>query len=72
MEAYTDFGRIFLLSTSSRPIWGSPNPLSNEYWVLLLSGIKRKGHESDHSPPTSAEIKNMWIYTSPPPYVFME
>jgi hypothetical protein len=27
--------------------------------------------ESDHSPPASAEVKEMWIYTSTPPYVFM-
>jgi hypothetical protein len=26
---------------------------------------------SFHSPPTSAEVKNTWIYTSTPPYVFM-
>jgi hypothetical protein len=26
---------------------------------------------ADHSPPTSAEVKKMWIYTSTPPYVFM-
>jgi hypothetical protein len=34
-------------------------------------GVKRQGREADHSPPTSAEVKNMWIYTSTPPYVFM-
>jgi hypothetical protein len=27
--------------------------------------------EADYSPPTSAEVKKMWIYTSIPPYVFM-
>jgi hypothetical protein len=34
-------------------------------------GIKRQGRETDHSPPTSAEVKKMWIYTSTPPYLFM-
>jgi hypothetical protein len=29
------------------------------------------GCEVDHSPPTSAEVKKMWIYTSTPPYAFM-
>jgi hypothetical protein len=29
------------------------------------------GREADHSPPTSAEVKKMWIYTSTPPYAFM-
>jgi hypothetical protein len=33
--------------------------------------VKRQGREADHSPPTSAEVKKMWIYTSTPPYVFM-
>jgi hypothetical protein len=33
--------------------------------------VKRPGREADHSAPTSVEVKNMWIYTSTPPYVFM-
>jgi hypothetical protein len=32
---------------------------------------KAAGHEADHSPPSSAEVKNAWIYTSTPQYVFM-
>jgi hypothetical protein len=36
-----------------------------------FSGVKRQGREADHSPPTNAEVKKMWIYTSTPPYVFM-
>jgi hypothetical protein len=27
-------------------------------------GVKRPGREADHLPPTSAEVKKMWIYTS--------
>jgi hypothetical protein len=34
-------------------------------------GVKRQEHEADHSPPASAEVKKMWIYTSTPPYAFM-
>jgi hypothetical protein len=34
-------------------------------------GVKLQGREADHSPPTSAEVKKMCIYTSTPPYVFM-
>jgi hypothetical protein len=37
----------------------------------LSPGLKRRGREADHSPPTSAEVKKTWIYTSTPPYVFM-
>jgi hypothetical protein len=35
------------------------------------NGVKRPGREGDHSPLTSAEVKNTWIYTSTPPLVFM-
>jgi hypothetical protein len=35
-------------------------------------GVKRQGREADHSPPTSAEVNKMWIYTSTPLYAFME
>jgi hypothetical protein len=42
-------------------------------WILgtLSSGVKRAGSEGDHPPPTSDEIKNMWIYKFIPPYAFM-
>jgi hypothetical protein len=33
--------------------------------------VKRQGREADHPPPTSGEVKKMWIYTSTPPYAFM-
>jgi hypothetical protein len=32
---------------------------------------KRQGREADHSPPTSVEVKKMWIYMFTPPYAFM-
>jgi hypothetical protein len=35
------------------------------------SGVKRPELETDHSPPTSAEVKKTWIYISTPPYAFM-
>jgi hypothetical protein len=56
----------FLFSTSSRPALGSTKlPLQ---WI---PGVKRTRREADHLPPTSAEVKKTWIYTSTPPYVFM-
>jgi hypothetical protein len=41
-------------------------------WVLgaLSLGVKQPGHEVDHSPPSSAEVKNAWSYTSTPPICF--
>jgi hypothetical protein len=38
---------------------------------VLSPGVKRQGREADHSPPASAEVKKMRIYTSTPPYTFM-
>jgi hypothetical protein len=29
-------------------------------------GVKAEGREADHSPPSSAEVKNAWSYTSTP------
>jgi hypothetical protein len=34
-------------------------------------GVKRPGLEADHLPPSSAEIRNAWSYTSTLHYVFM-
>jgi hypothetical protein len=67
-----DMVNNFLLSTSSRPAL-EPIQLPIQ-WVLgdLSPGLKWKGREADHSPPTSAEVNKMWIYTSTPPYAFME
>jgi hypothetical protein len=42
-------------------------------WVpgALSLGVKRSGREADHSPPSSAKVKNAWSYTSTPQYIFM-
>jgi len=32
--------------------------------------VKRPGRVSDHSPPSGAEVKNAWSYTSTPQYPF--
>jgi hypothetical protein len=42
-------------------------------WVpgALSPRIKRPRCKGDHSPPSSAEVKNAWSYTSITPYVFM-
>jgi hypothetical protein len=38
---------------------------------VLFLGVKRPGREADCSPLSSAEVKNVWSYTSTPPYVLM-
>jgi hypothetical protein len=63
--------RIFSSPNHPDWFWGPPSLLS--MWVLgaLTPGVKRPEREADHSPPTSAEVKKTWIYTSAQPYIFM-
>jgi hypothetical protein len=66
-------GRVnyFYFSVSSRPALGFTQPPIK--WVPggSFPGVKRQGPEDDHSPPTSAEVKKMWLYISTPQYAFM-
>jgi hypothetical protein len=66
-------GRVknFLFSMSSRRALGPTHPPIQ--WVpgALSPGVKRQRREANHSPPTSAEVKKMWIYTLTPPYALM-
>jgi hypothetical protein len=41
------------------------------FYPMGVSGIKWQEREADLSSPTSAEVKNTWVYTSTPPYFFM-
>jgi hypothetical protein len=61
----------FLFSRSSRPALRSIQPTLQWVQGALSQGVKRPGREVDQSPPTSAQVKKMWIYTSAPPYAFM-
>jgi hypothetical protein len=51
-------------------LWPTQPPIQ---WVpLALSpGVKRQGCKVDHSPPTTAKVKNTWIYTSTTQYIFV-
>jgi hypothetical protein len=63
--------KIFLFSTTSTPVlWPTQPPIQ---WALgtFSPVVKRPGREANHSPPTSAEVKDTWIYTSIPLYVSM-
>jgi hypothetical protein len=64
-------GKNFLFSTSSRPAQGQTQPPIRRVPEALYLGVKRPGRAADHSPPISAEVKYIWVYTSTPPYVFM-
>jgi hypothetical protein len=65
-------GRVknYLFSKSSRLALRSTQPPIQLVPGALSPGVKRTGREADHSPPTSAEVEEMWIYTSTPPYAF--
>jgi hypothetical protein len=56
--------RIF--TSPCRPHW-LWSPLN----FLLSPEVKRPGLETDHSPPTSADVKKTRVYSSTPPYAFM-
>jgi hypothetical protein len=53
---------------------GVPVPVESRIFsspIHWVPGVKRARREADHSPPASAEVKIMWIYTSTPPYAFV-
>jgi hypothetical protein len=55
---------IFLFTTASRPALGPTQPPIQWVSGILSLGVKRPGREADHSPPSSAEVKNAWSYVS--------
>jgi hypothetical protein len=63
-------GNNFLFFTASRPALRPIQPPI--HWVpgALSPGVKRPGHEADHLPPSSAEVKKVGAI-APIPHVFM-
>jgi hypothetical protein len=63
---------ILIISfTASRTALGPTQPPIQWVSEALYLGVKWPGREVDHSPPSSAEVKNAWSYTSTPQYAFM-
>jgi hypothetical protein len=50
--------KMLLFSTVSRPALGPSQPPIQWVPEALSRGVRRQGHEADHSPPFSAEVKN--------------
>jgi hypothetical protein len=53
----------FLFSKSSRQDLGSTQPPIKSVPGAFSPGVKRPGRKPDHSSPTSAEVKKMWMST---------
>jgi hypothetical protein len=59
-----EFSRLLVVQTGTRV-----HPTSYTMGTgISFPGVKRPRREADHSPPTSAEVKKMWIYTSTSQY----
>jgi hypothetical protein len=56
---------------SPRPVLGTTELPIQRISNALSPGVKRPGQEAEHSPPTSAEVKNTYIYTCTLTLVFM-
>jgi hypothetical protein len=69
-ESRQELGNL-LLTTVSRPALGTNQPPIQ--WIPGVPNlvVKRQGIEATHSPPSNAELKNAWSYTSTPHYAFM-
>jgi hypothetical protein len=61
----------FNFSLSSRSALGPTKPPIEWELGAVYPGVKPWGRNADHSPPTTAEVKKMYIYTFTPPYAFI-
>jgi hypothetical protein len=62
---------IFLFTTVSRTALGSTQPPNQWVQGPLSWGVKRQGREADHSPPSSAKVKESGSIPPLPQYAFM-
>jgi hypothetical protein len=61
---------IFLFTIASRTALGPTQPPIQLVLGALSLGVKRKGREADHSPPSSAEVKEcveLYLHSSNTP-----
>jgi hypothetical protein len=66
-------GRDFNLFATAvpRPALGPTQPPDQLVAGALSSAVKQPGREAYHTPPSGAEVKNAWKYTSTSPNVIM-
>jgi hypothetical protein len=62
---------FFLFATHPDQLYGTTQPSIE--WELggLSPRVNWPGCEADHSPPSNADVKNVWNYTFTSQYVFM-
>ena len=56
---------MFLFSRMYRPAM-KPNQPPTIWLLVVLPPVKGPEQEMDHLPPSSADVKNVWSYTSTP------
>jgi hypothetical protein len=57
----------FFFTTAPRTALGPTQPPIQWVSGTLSLGVKRMGRETDHSLPSSADVKHAWRHTSTPP-----
>jgi hypothetical protein len=62
--------RSFFFAIASRLALGATQPPNHWIPLDLFPGVKQLGHET-HPPPSSAEVKIGWRFTSTVPYVLI-
>lgn len=67
----SDRREISLFRTSTRLVSGPTKTSNPRVPRVIHLGINWAGHDNGHSPPTTDELMNMWIYTYTAPYAFM-
>jgi len=64
--------RFFNYPNCPDPLCSPPSLIIQQVLDVLSAAVKLLGHDVDHSPPSSAKVKNDCSYTSTPPtYLFM-
>jgi hypothetical protein len=64
-------GNFFLFTTVFRLVLEPTQPPIQCVQGALTLRVKEAGLKADHSPPSIAEVKNAWSYTSIPQYALM-
>jgi len=62
---------IFLSPPRPYRLWCPYSLIPSGYRRLFTPVVKRLKHKTEHSLPYSADVKNVWSFTTAPQYVFM-